>query len=104
VLVNVARIEHFDFVDDPFVIAYRALGGQTRAGGFDTASSYVSREVSERAAIRDHFVHALLDRFIPPPAWRAPEHPEQAAVQNPFEAVGVTVQVNAFTNECSAEH
>jgi dienelactone hydrolase len=103
VLVNVARIEHFDFVDDPFVVAYRAPGGQTRAGGFDTASSYVSREVSERAAIRDHFVHALFDRFIPPPAWRAPEHPEQAPVQNPFETNGVTVQVNALTNECSAD-
>jgi hypothetical protein len=82
VLMNVARIEHCDFVDDPFVVASRAPGDQTRAGGFDTASSYVSREVSERAAIGDHFVHALFHCFIPRPLWRAPEHPEQAPVQN----------------------
>lgn len=98
VLVNVARIEHFDFVDDPFVIAYRAPGGATRAGGFDPATPYVSRSVSERAAIRDHFVRELFDRYIPAPGQAPP--PSDAPVANPFEAIGVSVDVNAPPDTC----
>jgi hypothetical protein len=98
VLVDVAHIDHFDFVDDPFVTAYRAPGGATRAGAFDATSSYVARSVTERASIRDHFVHELLDRFIPAPG--AAPSPGDAPVQNPFEAVGVSVQVNAPSSGC----
>jgi hypothetical protein len=98
VLVNVARIEHFDFVDDPFVIAYRAPGGATRAGGFDPSTSYVSRSVSERASIRDHFVRALLERYIPAPGQATA--PSDAPLTNPFEAIGVSVDVNVPPDVC----
>jgi len=98
VLVNVARIEHFDFVDDPFVIAYRAPGGATRPGGFDPAVTYVSRSVSERASIRDHFVRELFDRYLPAPGQAPPT--SDAPVANPFEAIGVSVEVNAPADDC----
>jgi hypothetical protein len=49
---------------------------------FDTAGSYVSRGVSERAAIRDHFVHALCDRFILLGPGERRSIPKQAPVQN----------------------
>jgi len=98
VLVQVPRIEHFDFVDDPFVIAYRAPGGATRAGGFDTATTYLSRSVAERASIRDHFVRELFDRFIPAPGAQPPR--SGAPLQNPFEAVGVSVEVNEPPTDC----
>ena len=98
VLVNVAHIDHFDFVDDPFVTAYRAPGGATRAGAFDTAATYVARSVAERASIRDHFVRELFDRFIPAPG--VSPTPSDAPVQNPFEAIGVSVEVNAPSAAC----
>jgi len=97
-LVNVAAIEHFDFVDDPFVIAYRAPGGATRPGGFDPETSYVSRAVEERVAIRDHFVRELFARFLPPPSRDAVD--AGAPVDNPFEDAGVVVDVHAAALVC----
>ncbi len=63
-LVNIAEIDHFDLVDDPFVIAYRAQGGMTRTGAFDTTKMYTTRPVEERKEIRDHFVQATFDVFL----------------------------------------
>ena len=63
-LVNIADIDHFDLVDDPFVVAYRATGGTSRPGAFDTTKQYVLRPLTERQAIRDHFVLAALDMFL----------------------------------------
>lgn len=63
-LVNIADIDHFDLVDDPFVVAYRAQGGTSRPGAFDATKQYVLRPLTERQAIRDHFVVAALDMFL----------------------------------------
>lgn len=63
-LVSVADIDHFDLVDDPFVVAYRAQGGVTRPGAFDPTKSYVLRPLAERQEIRDHYVLATLDVFL----------------------------------------
>jgi hypothetical protein len=63
-LVSVTDIDHFDLVDDPFVVAYRAQGGITRTGAFDAAKSYVLRPLAERQEIRDHYVQAMLDVFL----------------------------------------
>jgi dienelactone hydrolase len=90
VLVQVSNIDHFDLVDDPFVIAYRARGGITRTGAFDPTKSYVTREVSERQAIRDHFVIAMFDRFI----GDAAHGRLRGGFDNPFAALGVTREVN----------
>lgn len=91
-LVQVDNIDHFDLVDDPFVIAYRARGGVTRAGAFDATKTYVTREVAERQAIRDHFVLALLDRFIARPGRAHRRH--GAGFDNPFSAQAVHVELN----------
>ena len=87
VLVQVTNIDHFDLVDDPFVIAYRARGGITRTGAFDPTKAYVTREVAERQAIRDHFVLGLFDRFI-----RKSSH--AGRIDNPFDGQGVTLELN----------
>jgi hypothetical protein len=63
-LVSIADIDHFDLVDDPFVVAYRARGGTSRPGAFDAAEQYVLRPLTERQEIRDHFVVAALDMFL----------------------------------------
>ena len=63
-LVSIADIDHFDLVDDPFVVAYRAEGGTTRPGAFDASKQYVLRPLSERQQIRDHFVVAALDMLL----------------------------------------
>jgi hypothetical protein len=63
-LVSVTDIDHFDLVDDPFVVAYRAQGGITRTGAFDSTKSYVLRPLAERQQVRDHFALAALDAFL----------------------------------------
>jgi platelet-activating factor acetylhydrolase isoform II len=63
-LIRVEGIDHFDLVDDPFVVAYRAVEGTVRPGAFDPQTSYTLRPLSERQAIRDHFVLATLDKFL----------------------------------------
>jgi dienelactone hydrolase len=63
-LVSVTDTDHFDLVDDPFVVAYRAQGGSMRTGAFDAMKSYVLRPLAERQAIRDHYVQAALDVFL----------------------------------------
>ncbi len=90
-LVQITDIDHFDLVDDPFVIAYRARGGVTRTGAFDPTKSYITREVSERQAIRDHFVIAMFDRFI---GDTGRGRASRRGFDNPFAAQGVTQEVN----------
>ena len=63
-LISVTDIDHFDLVDDPFVVAYRAQGGITRTGAFDPNKSYVLRPLEERQQIRDHYVLATMDVFL----------------------------------------
>jgi dienelactone hydrolase len=63
-LVSVTDIDHFDLVDDPFVVAYRAQGGSMRTGAFDSTKSYVLRPLAERQQVRDHFALAALDLFL----------------------------------------
>jgi pimeloyl-ACP methyl ester carboxylesterase len=63
-LVSVADIDHFDLVDDPFVVAYRATGGTSRAGAFDATKTYVLRPLEERQQIRDHYLRAMLEVFL----------------------------------------
>lgn len=63
-LVNVADIDHFDLVDDPFVVAYRAQGGITRSGAFAPNEPYVLRPLAERQQIRDYYVLATMDVFL----------------------------------------
>lgn len=94
-LVTVQRLEHADLVDDPFVVAYRAPEGQKRPGAFDPSAAYVSRPLSERQAIRDHFVLALLDRFIAPRAARVRNDAAQREpFANPFSESGVLLETN----------
>jgi pimeloyl-ACP methyl ester carboxylesterase len=95
VLVSVTNIDHFDLVDDPFVIAYRAHGGINRTGAFDATKTYLTREVADRQAIRDHFVVGLFDRFIPVrDGHRGHRKGQHRGVSNPFADVGVTVEVH----------
>ncbi|HTV22581.1 MAG TPA: hypothetical protein VMG12_28025 [Polyangiaceae bacterium] len=84
-LVSVADIDHFDLVDDPFVVAYRAQGGIMRTGAFDPMKSYVLRPLAERQEIRDHYVLATLDVFLK----GASESDRFAAT--PFSERGVSV-------------
>lgn len=63
-LIEIGGIDHFDLVDDPFVVAYRAVDGTERPGAFDPQTRYTLRPLSERQAIRDHFVLATLDKFL----------------------------------------
>jgi dienelactone hydrolase len=87
VLVQISNIDHFDLVDDPFVISYRARGGITRTGAFDPQKTYVTREVAERQAIRDHFVLEMFERFIPKRRGGA-----TADFDNPYSDRGVTLE------------
>ncbi len=87
-LVNVGDIDHFDLVDDPFVVAYRAQGGSSRSGAFDAGKSYVLRPLAERQQIRDYYVLATFDRFLK-------ELPvDDAFSAEPFAAQGVTVTLS----------
>jgi hypothetical protein len=63
-LVSVSDIDHFDLVDDPFVVAYRTAGGTMRPGAFDPQKTYVLRPLEERQQIRNHYTLAALDRFL----------------------------------------
>ncbi|MET0413091.1 MAG: hypothetical protein ABW217_17425, partial [Polyangiaceae bacterium] len=63
-LIEIDGIDHFDLVDDPFVVAYRAVAGTVRPGAFDPQTSYTLRPLDERQTIRDHFVLATLDKFL----------------------------------------
>ncbi len=93
VLVQVEEIDHFDLVDDPFVIAYRAQGEVSRVGAFDPTKTYLTRPVSERQNIRDYFVHAMFDEFLrgSPHGHRARRSP---LFVNPFVDAGVSVDFN----------
>jgi dienelactone hydrolase len=94
-MIKVARLEHADLVDDPFVVAYRAPEGEKRPGAFDPAVPYVSRPLAERQAIRDHFILALFDRFIAPRAARSRNDAAQREpLPNPFSENGVLVETN----------
>jgi dienelactone hydrolase len=84
-LISITDIDHFDLVDDPFVVAYRAQGGTTRAGAFDPNESYVLRPLSERQQIRDYYVLATMDAFL------KGEGPDQRFADAPFSAAGVSV-------------
>jgi hypothetical protein len=97
VLVQVEAIDHFDLVDDPFVIAYRARGGLSRAGAFDPTKTYLIRPVAERQSIRDHFVHAMFDRFLSGKVSRhrhQRRHGHSASFDNPFADAGVSLELN----------
>jgi dienelactone hydrolase len=63
-LIQIDGIDHFDLVDDPFVVAYRAVEGTVRPGAFDPQTTYTLRPLAERQAIRDHFVLATLDKYL----------------------------------------
>ncbi|HWO14881.1 MAG TPA: hypothetical protein VNN80_35500 [Polyangiaceae bacterium] len=63
-LVRIDDIDHFDLVDDPFVVAYRAEGGTVRPGAFDPSKQYTLRPLAERQEIRDHYVLAALDMLL----------------------------------------
>jgi dienelactone hydrolase len=97
VLVQVEAIDHFDLVDDPFVIAYRAQGGVSRVGAFDPTQTYLTRPVAERQRIRDHFVHAMFDRFLQRTVrqhHRPRRHGRSGSFDNPFVNAGVSVELN----------
>jgi dienelactone hydrolase len=86
-LISVTDIDHFDLVDDPFVVAYRATGGTTRTGAFDPNKSYVLRPLEERQQIRDHYVLATMDVFL------KGADAEQRFADAPFATQGVSVTV-----------
>jgi dienelactone hydrolase len=90
-LVSVADIDHFDLVDDPFVVAYRAQGGTTRPGAFDATKSYVLRPLAERQAIRDHYVLATMDVFLKGQPW------SERLTGTPFADQGVSVELGGPT-------
>jgi dienelactone hydrolase len=83
-LVSVTNIDHFDLVDDPFVVAYRAQDGASRTGAFDPNKSYVLRPLTERQQIRDHYVLATLDVFLK-------GQPRERFSDTPFSDRGVSV-------------
>jgi hypothetical protein len=88
-LIQIDDIDHFDLVDDPFVVAYRAEGGITRTGAFDPQKSYVLRELTERQEIRDYFALAALDRLLK-------DMPtDERFANNPFSEKGVSVTMGA---------
>jgi hypothetical protein len=94
-LVTVERLEHADLVDDPFVVASRAPEAEKRSGAFDPATAYVSRPLAERQAIRDHFVLAVLDRFIGKRTARPRnEAAQREPLANPFSENGVQLETN----------
>lgn len=86
-LISVTDIDHFDLVDDPFVVAYRAQGGITRSGAFDAAKSYVLRPLEERQQIRDHYVLATMDTFLKGAA------ADTRFADAPFAAQGVSTTI-----------
>jgi dienelactone hydrolase len=86
-LISVTDVDHFDFVDDPFVVAYRAQDGSPRTGAFDPAKNYVLRPLAERQAIRDHYVLAALDTFLKGAAASG------EFADEPFRDAGVSVNV-----------
>jgi hypothetical protein len=63
-MIEVDDIDHFDLVDDPFVVACRTQGGTERTGAFDPMKRYTLRPLSERQEIRDHYILATLDTFL----------------------------------------
>lgn len=92
-LVVVDRLEHSDLVDDPFVVADHAREGERRPGAFNPEEPYVSRPLTERQAIRDHFVLALFERFIGRRAARARSSLARLEpITNPFSANGVQLE------------
>ncbi len=59
-LVSVSAIDHYDFIDDPFVLRFRSIvDAGTRPGAYDPELMYTSRPATERQAIRDYFVQAF---------------------------------------------
>jgi dienelactone hydrolase len=84
-LISVPEIDHFDLVDDPFVVAYRARGGISRPGAFDPNVSYVLRPLEERQQIRDHYVLAALNAFL------KGSGPGEHFAGDPYSARGVSV-------------
>jgi dienelactone hydrolase len=84
-LIRIDDIDHFDLVDDPFVIAYRAQAGTTRTGAFDPQKSYLVRPLEKRQEIRDYFVLAGLDRLLKGVST------DDRFTNNPYADDGVTV-------------
>jgi dienelactone hydrolase len=91
-LVEVTDIDHFDFVDDPFVIAYRAQGGVSRTGAFDASKVYAARAVSQRQAIRDYYVQALFEVYLRGRHGKGHRGP---LFENPFAGAGVSTEYNS---------
>jgi dienelactone hydrolase len=87
-LVSVTDIDHFDLVDDPFVVAYRAQGGAMRSGAFDPMKQYVLRPLAERQQIRDHYVLGALDVFL-----KGGDQGQRFSIA-PFDAQGVSVSLH----------
>ena len=83
-LVSVSNIDHYDFIDDPFILAFRNIteGGDMRAGAFDPELMYAGRPASQRQTIRDHFVKAFFQMALESAADEMP---------NPYSSDGVTV-------------
>jgi pimeloyl-ACP methyl ester carboxylesterase len=84
-LIRIEDIDHFDLVDDPFIVAYRALEGTMRTSSFTPDKTYMVRPLALRQEIRDHYVLAGLDRILK-------DMPsDERFINNPFADQGVTV-------------
>jgi dienelactone hydrolase len=99
-LVRVQAMDHYDLVDDPFVIAFddggvynamAAAGNATRPDAYDSTATYVSLPVEVRKAIRDHYVLGTLDLLLGIPNAHRAADAVKAFVSMPFRAQGVTV-------------
>jgi dienelactone hydrolase len=83
-LVSVDNIDHYDFIDDPFILAFRGIeDAATRAGAYDPALMYMSRPASQRQAIRDYFVKAFFESAL--------DSGQPDDLDNPYAGDGVQV-------------
>ncbi|HXX68208.1 MAG TPA: hypothetical protein VEK07_13545 [Polyangiaceae bacterium] len=100
-LVKIEPMDHYDLVDDPFVLSFddggvytamAAQGNATRPDAWVSTETYVSLPVETRKAIRDHYLLAAIDFLIGGDAQRVARG-ARAIATNPFAADGVTVSV-----------
>ncbi|MBV9946139.1 MAG: hypothetical protein JOZ69_04755 [Myxococcales bacterium] len=100
-IVRVQDLDHYDLVDDPFVLSFddggvynamAAAGGATRPDAWDSTKTYVSLPIDTRKAIRDHYLLAAVDFLISGDPRRIAAG-ALAIGSDAFASQGVTVRV-----------
>lgn len=98
-LVRIQDMDHYDLVDDPFVLSFddggvytamAAEGGATRPDAWNATETYVSLPIATRKAIRDYYLLAAVDFLISGDPGRIAQG-ARAIATNAFQSQGVTV-------------